>query len=347
MNNSSNYIKGKEQDENNPAEETVSGSGVLYRASGNLFIVKTVIKTRPRVFDCAARAAINSFSPGASTRMRRYLRECLPEYKVMVTLTYPGSFPTNGKATKEHLRRFLQEIRREYMRRCDKGDVNGSSHSSFWFLEFQSRGAPHYHIFTTWAPNKEWVAKRWYEIVGSEDERHLRAGTRTEFLRTGRAGTISYAAKYAAKQEQKRVPEFFDNVGRFWGVHGWRAVMSATTFVASTGEAFDRVYSSRKAMFLALQRFISDGRADVLHRDNGVLVVNMPEEYVQKRMRMHVSRMTAMTAVHDGMFSDAELDEGETFAPNIPMDERIRDLTESLANGYCSKKLGSWEGPCL
>jgi len=123
--------------------------------------------------------------------------------------------------------------------------------------------------------------------------------------------------------------------------------MSATTFIASSGEAFDRAYSSRKAMFLALNRFIFEGRADVLHRDDGVVVVNMPEKYVQQKMRMHVSRMTAMTAVYDGMFSDAEVDEGETFAPKIPMDERIRELTESLANGYCSRKLGEWEGPCL
>jgi len=123
--------------------------------------------------------------------------------------------------------------------------------------------------------------------------------------------------------------------------------MSATTFIASTGEAFERAYSSRKAMFKMLNQFILDGRADVLHRDDGVLVVNMPEKYVQQRMRMCVARMTAMTAVYDGMFSDADIDEGETFAPNIPIDERIRDLAESLANGYCSKKLGEWSGPCL
>jgi len=123
--------------------------------------------------------------------------------------------------------------------------------------------------------------------------------------------------------------------------------MSATTFIASTGDAFDRAYSSRKAMFMALNKFIFDGRADILHRDNGVVIVNMPEKYVQQKMRMHVSRMTAATMVFDNMFADAELDDGETFTPNIPMDERIRRLTESLDNGYCSKKLGEWEGKCL
>jgi hypothetical protein len=37
--------------------------------------------------------------------------------------------------------------------------------------------------------------------------------------------------KYAAKSEQKTVPDGYENVGRFWGVSGLRAVVAATILV--------------------------------------------------------------------------------------------------------------------
>jgi hypothetical protein len=189
----------------------VSETGTTYRASGNLFIAVRTSKCCPKAFLGGIRSVIVGFSAGSGRRMRSYLRECLSDYKQMVTLTYPEGYPSDGRIVKEHLRRFLQELRREYERQSFIIGSNIDKHSSFWFLEFQSRGAPHFHIFTTWAPKADgpggWVAKRWYEIVNSEDIRHLQAGTRVEFLRTGRAGTISYATKYAAKMEQKVCPE--------------------------------------------------------------------------------------------------------------------------------------------
>jgi hypothetical protein len=121
--------------------------------------------------------------------------------------------------------------------------------SIFWFIEFQKRGAPHFHFFCSHSPvpNKVgnesrpetpielarlWCSKAWYECVGSKDEKHLRAGVQLDYFRTGRAGTISYASKYARKQEQKTVPNEFKEVGRFWGVSGLRTTMSAD-FVVS------------------------------------------------------------------------------------------------------------------
>jgi len=56
----------------------------------------------------------------------------------------------------------------------------------------------------------------WYNIVGSDDQAHLFAGTRVERIRKP-DGAIRYAAKYCSKKSQKVVPPGYKNVGRFWG----------------------------------------------------------------------------------------------------------------------------------
>jgi hypothetical protein len=130
--------------------------------------------------------------------------------RVLLTLTYPGQFSTDGREVKRH----WANMRRWLSRR----GVAGA-----WFMEFQERGAPHFHCFLTGEVPKCEVAAAWYQIVGSGDHRHARAGTRIEVLREVHAAG-AYAAKYLKKQEQKEVPEGFSDVGRFWGLFGGLAV---------------------------------------------------------------------------------------------------------------------------
>jgi hypothetical protein len=84
-------------------------------------------------------------------------------------------------------------------------------------MEFQERGAPHFHVLINQAVSRVWLSQVWYRVVGSGDVRHMVAGTRSEPLRELHAAA-AYASKYAAKQGQKDVPEGFTDVGRFWGV---------------------------------------------------------------------------------------------------------------------------------
>ena len=196
-------------------------TGVIYDLQGFLLLRRVV--TTPFKGTLVSRGNIVEFSARAASRMRRYLRTCQAEYRTMLTLTYPGVHPSNGRAVKEHLRQFQQRLRR-YVRGSQDG------FSLFWFLEFQERGAPHIHAFCTHEIPFEQVARLWYEVVGSDDIRHLHAGTRIERIRSGRYGTCSYATKYAAKHCQKDVPVEFADVGRFWGVYGERRCMAATIF---------------------------------------------------------------------------------------------------------------------
>jgi hypothetical protein len=155
------------------------------------------------------RRAVEGFSEDSKRRMLFTFRNVVG-LRVLLTLTYPGQFSTDGRQVKQD----WANMRRWLVRR----GVAGA-----WFMEFQARGAPHFHCFLTGEVRKEEVAAAWFRIVGSGDDRHLRAGTRVEALRELHAAG-AYAAKYLKKQEQKEVPEGFSNVGRFWGLFGGLSV---------------------------------------------------------------------------------------------------------------------------
>jgi hypothetical protein len=105
--------------------------------------------------------------------------------------------------------------------------------AALWFLEFQSRGAPHVHIIIfdckmtreIIKSARSWVGRAWSKIVSNpnahEADKHARVGTQVAKMKTGHFG---YASKYATKTEQKEVPEEFKAVGRFWGVWNYKAV---------------------------------------------------------------------------------------------------------------------------
>ena len=61
---------------------------------------------------------------------------------------------------------------------------------------------------------KAWLSWNWFEVVGSGDPRHLRAGTRVEEIRS-REGVMFYASKYVCKLDT----ESAEGCGRFWGIH--------------------------------------------------------------------------------------------------------------------------------
>jgi len=149
------------------------------------------------------RGKIKKFSKRSARRLRHLIRNTEDKWKVFITLTYPEDYPSNGRETKVHLNSFLQYLR-------------GRKTKSIWVLEFQSRGAPHYHLLASNQVAKEEIAERWYKIVGSGDEKHLRAGTRVESIRS-KGHLYGYVSTYIRKSGQKQVPDGYEEVGRFWG----------------------------------------------------------------------------------------------------------------------------------
>jgi hypothetical protein len=239
-------------------------AGLRVRLSGDLLMVYNT--ARPIEFDrkrSKERSSIVRFSEGCATRMARYLRESVAEYTNMVTLTYPSEYPIDGRVIKQHLRVFLQRVKR-------LAESNGRMQSSsFWFLEFQARGAPHFHIFTTEFVPHFWIATTWYDIVGSGDQSHLKAGTRIEKLKAGKKGVIVYAKKYARKQEQKEVPENYQNVGRFWGIHGVKKVLAADVTFYKDDLRKNDVKRLQSTLFLAIEEQVANGSLVCVRRSFG------------------------------------------------------------------------------
>jgi hypothetical protein len=154
------------------------------------------------------------------------------EVRLFVTLTYPDEFPTDGRVVKRHLKAF----RKRFERRWGK-------QAAVWKLEFQHRGAAHFHLLLS-VPSgvdvgevRSWLSASWFEVVCSGDLRHLEAGTQAQVADTDCGRYFAYGVKSSGSKEyQNRVPEGFENVGRFWGAWNikpeWRgAEISADDFV--------------------------------------------------------------------------------------------------------------------
>lgn len=166
------------------------------------------------------RGQIVEWSVGSRRRMlRTMLAVEFGDDVLMVTLTYPGTgslVPHDGAVVHRHLSRFLARWRRRW------GRPRG-----WWKLEFQRRGAPHFHVFVEPPAGAElivlrrWVSETWWEVAGQGDADHLRAGTQVV---PWRGSPVAYAWKYALgrgeKEYQHVVPADFANVGRWWGLIG-------------------------------------------------------------------------------------------------------------------------------
>ncbi len=86
-------------------------------------------------------------------------------------------------------------------------------------------------------PVREWFARSWYEVVGSGDERHRKAGTGVDWSEGLRMADANRAAAYftgysagkaTGKSYQDEAPEGWANdngsVGRWWGMIGMETV---------------------------------------------------------------------------------------------------------------------------
>jgi hypothetical protein len=163
----------------------------------------------------------------------------------MITLTYPGDWATvapDGRTIKRHLGNFRRAWERDLTRPL----------AAVWKLEFQRRGAPHYHLYAACPLSditvrrgrgrasrpvtmrfKHWLSATWARIVGAQGDeraRHEAAGTgidwATGYRYTDPKRLAIYFAKHntkasGAKEYQHRPPaawlDHTTGVGRWWG----------------------------------------------------------------------------------------------------------------------------------
>lgn len=159
----------------------------------------------------------------------------------MVTVTYPGDWEAvapDGKTVKAHLRAWKERYRRAW----------GEPIVGAWKLEFQGRGAPHFHMLMA-PPHghargrgagaglafRHWLSVVWADIVDCKDpveyQKHLAAGTGVDYATALKCSDPKRLAVYfgkhgqwASKEYQHIVPEPWrepgKGPGRFWGRWG-------------------------------------------------------------------------------------------------------------------------------
>lgn len=179
----------------------------------------------------------------------------------MVTLTYSGDWlivASNGKAAKRHLTLFRKRYAKawgelKYDPEQGKEVWVPDTLYAIWKLEFQLRGAPHFHLLmvpphglsripgkrataSAWIgaglPFAQWLSEIWADIVDHPDqeerERHRRAGTRVDYakgltVKDPKRVSVYFTkhGSFKAKEYQNCVPEEWQapgqGPGRFWG----------------------------------------------------------------------------------------------------------------------------------
>lgn len=190
----------------------------------------------------ATRGSISGWSRQSRARMVRTLAELdygpmmgagLP---CMVTLTLPGDWRTvcaDGSAFKSMVKAFRMRWRRRW----------GSDLVGVWKVEYQMRGAPHLHVYTTPpldAGFPAWLSRAWAEVVAHPDAaefaKHLAAGTGIDYAEGIRsrdprrlAVYFSKHGTFSAKDYQNQPPEGWGSPGRVWGVWGLKKAVTTVT----------------------------------------------------------------------------------------------------------------------
>lgn len=222
------------------------------------------------------RGKINEFSDAARRRLLFTLRN-VDGLRVMLTLTFPACFPTDGNKVKT-----LWSKMRLWLTRRKTRD--GRPLGGVWFLEFQERGAPHIHVLLNGRVNKTACSEKWAQIVGSDDPKHLLAGTRVERIRKPET-----MAAYAAKRIGKRVPDGYEHVGQFWSTFGG---VKATPHQVITGTVADIAPYRRVARKIDAKR--NERRGWRAHRDKGR--VGKTFYSLAPVMKQYVDKTTAAAA---------------------------------------------------
>lgn len=159
------------------------------------------------------RGVVKTYTPASRSRLQVRLAQFENSHlskALFVTLTYPAKYPKVSDA-KKHLRAFMKRVKQRFpmMAAC-------------WRMEFQKRKAVHFHVLiigVRYLPS-EVVARWWYDIVGSDDLRHLEAGTEVKRVKSAQHAAY-YVSKYISKSEgnEDRIPPG-QKPGRFWGFEG-------------------------------------------------------------------------------------------------------------------------------
>lgn len=226
------------------------------------FVAAAIRYPSDRKYKRGIRGKITEFSPASRVRMFDLFHRLKPVKKaVFLTLTYGEDYP-DATTAKNQLRAFLERIRR--ITSC-KGSA------AVWRMEFQERGAIHFHIIFFGLPyiDKEEIQRWWGEIINVD-----RPFSRIEFIKSYN-GIIYYVSKYIAKVEPVLESGFIsptylhaynlkygEFIGRQWGIFQRQHMPFAERVTMErdyTRWAFDRFRELAAAQFAPIAGYMSQG----------------------------------------------------------------------------------------
>lgn len=169
------------------------------------------------------RGKVKGFSKRSRGRAIRKLGVTDERYAdAFLTLLLPPVFDLDPSTWKRHLRNFFRQLLRDW-----------PGVSAFWVMEMETRKSGemkgtypgHFHILMYNLKReripafKLWVSACWFNVCGSEDINHFKAGTNVSAVRNVEA-VARYITKYITKANHDRLQEVYPGgAGRFWGVH--------------------------------------------------------------------------------------------------------------------------------
>lgn len=206
----------------------------VYVNENGMKIKQASLHTRKKKTNCCPKREIKGFSKASQRTIKNYLfglnwkilkaESKTAEFSrgIFATLTYPEQHSDIWHDWKSHLEAFRKRLLRKW----------GKDVSVIWKLENQEARCrkyncdfiPHFHLVIDLKAIslqahiylfRKWLSKAWYEVVGSEDKKHLKAGTNALVIygEPGNGKLLSYLSKYMSKDFKTETP-----TGRCWGV---------------------------------------------------------------------------------------------------------------------------------
>ncbi len=177
---------------------------------GRLFVLRNP-SADGRTIPPGERGDIVEFSAQSRKRLMQLFasidESAVRSTSVFLTLTYHLDWPDCPQGCRRQLQNFLKQFQAKFPHTAQ-----------IWRLEFQQRGAPHYHILAVGVPfvDKDWVTSTWGRIAHGTSEYHGLMATNTVQIDNW-YHACAYVSKEVAKVRQQCWGE---KVGRYWGVEG-------------------------------------------------------------------------------------------------------------------------------
>jgi len=195
---------------------------ILVAPYGRLVVLKVPQPPKARKGG-AKRGEVVGFSRESRKRLMQLFgsidADAIAGKAVFITLTYADEWAPDWETWKRDFLAFMKRLERKY-----------PAVSTIWRLEFQVRGAPHWHLLCIGEPfiPWEWVVETWRSVALHADVNRGMQATDVSGVAEWQQAAY-YVSKYIGKEQQAALPVA---AGRVWGCR--RQALLPITLIEAT-----------------------------------------------------------------------------------------------------------------